>query len=387
MSVKLPWNFYLYFLLSACFMTTAGLARESLDFPPDITQKIFTGINQLYNLNFDEAEKTFTSVSASLSNNPVGCVYLGITSIGRTLTEGETKENTARFHAYTDTAVARALRSKTSLKDSWDLYYSGVAFLLKSYSEGKKQNYIESLKWLKRGLALINRCVEREETKADAKMLIGAYRYFASRMPWYFKFFASLLVEPADRAEGLCDLEFAVARSKFNRTEAELFLSIAYMWDARSEAAYQLASNLLEKYPENYCVGFLTQEILLRQKKYNAALDYATNQFHKIEFDKRPVTGGLMANQHYMLGLIYERKRKYDAALKNFALAYILAKNKPYLKAWAILRQGTIYDLKNDRAQARNCYAVVRMTDHKSDLLNAFGRRFSEKPYRGESLE
>jgi len=387
MKVKLYGKLFTLFLLAVCPIIAGQPVNGQRDFSPETSRKIYTGINQLYNLNFDAAEKIFTEVSASLSNNPIGCVYLGLTSIGRTLTEGETKENTARFHAYTDTAVARALHSKVSVKNSWDLYYSGVAFLLKSYSEGKKQNYIESLKWLKRGLALISRCVKREETRADARMLIGAYRYFASRMPWYFKFFASLLIEPANKSEGLRNLEFAASHSKFNRTEAELFLSIAYMWDARSEAAYQLSENLSERYPGNYCIGFLTQEILLRQKKYNAALDFATNQFRKIEFDKRSETGGLIANQHYMLGLIYEGKRKYDAALKNFALAYTLAKNKPGLKAWSILRQGTIYDLKNDRSRARDCYAAAMMINHHSDLLNAFSRKFSNKPYRGELLE
>jgi len=43
--------------------------------------------------------------------------------------------------------------------------------------------------------------------------------------------------------------------------------------------------------------------------------------------------------------------------------------------------------LKKERGRARDCYAVLKMIDHKSDLLKAYGRKFSEKPYRGEPLE
>jgi len=147
----------LIYYSAVCFAGGAGLN-------PKITAKIYSGINYLYNLDFDAAEKIFTETADAASNHPIGCVYLGMTSIGRTLTEGETSANTARFHAYTETAVARALSSRSAIKRPWDLYYSGAAFLLKSYSEGKKQNYIESLKWLKRGVALINRCEQMEAT-------------------------------------------------------------------------------------------------------------------------------------------------------------------------------------------------------------------------------
>ena len=116
-------------------------------------------------------------------------------------------------------------------------------------------------------------------------------------------------------------------------------------------------------------------------------MNCATNQLLKIEYDKRIGTGGLIANQYYMLGLIFTKAGKYDAALKNFALAYTLANNKPYLKALSILRQGTIYDLKKDRSRARDCYAVIKTIDHKSNLLNAYGKKFFEKPYHGERLE
>ena len=357
------------------------------DLSTEVSGNVHIGINQLYNLNFDQAEGTFSQITVTESNHPVGYVYLALTAIGRSLTMGTTESNTEQFRSYTESAVKQALSSKSSEKASWNLYYSGVAFILKSYSEGKKQNYIDSLRWLKRGISLINRSCKDSKTTADAKLFLGSYQYFTSRMPWYFKFFASLLVEPANQNSGIENLEYAVSHSKFGRVESEMLLSIAYLWDDQHYTALDFADKLLTEHPGNYCFGFLKQEILLRQREYKNALMCATNQLVKIEYDKRNEINGLIANQYYMLGLIYTKTKKYDDALKNFAFAFNFAENKPYLKAWAILRQGTVYDLTKQFSRARNCYAVVNTIHHESDLLDAYGKKFAAIPYRGEPLE
>jgi len=310
------------FLLISASLTvlllTTGKLFGAADLSPRTAVQVHTGINQLYNLNFDQAENIFSQITAAESNHPIGYVYLALTSIGRTLTTGTTDANTEQFNAYTEMAVKQALSSKSSEKAPWNLYYSGVAFMLKSYSEGKQQNYIDSLRWLKRGISLINRSCKNSKTSADAKMFLGSYQYFTSKMPWYFRFFASLLVEPANQNVGIENLEYAVSHSEFGRVESEMLLSIAYF---------------------------------------------------------------------YMLGLIYTKTKKYDDALKNFAFTFNFAENKPYLKAWAILRQGTVYDLKKQYSRARSCYAVVKTIHHESDLLAAYGQKFAAIPYRGEPLE
>ena len=379
-----------FLLISVSLAMSLLIASESFgatDLSPATAGRIHTGVNQLYNLNFDQAENIFSQITVTESNHPIGYVYLALTSIGRTLTTGTTDAGVEQFRAYTEKAVKQALSSKSSEKAPWNLYYSGVAFILKSYSEGKQQNYIDSLRWLKRGISLINRSCKNSKTSADAKMFLGSYQYFTSRMPWYFRFFASLLVEPANQNVGIENLEYAVSHSEFGRVESEMLLSIAYLWDNQYYTSLSFTEKLLTEHPGNYCFGFLKQEILLRQREYKAALNCATNQLIRIEYDKRKEINGLIANQYYMLGLIYTKTKRYDEALKNFAFTFNFAENKPYLKAWAILRQGTVYDLKEQYSRARSCYAVIKTIHHESDLLDAYGQKFAAVPYRGEPLE
>jgi len=69
------------------FLLTAANSFGSTLLSPETAGQVHTGINQLYDLNFDEAEGTFTQIAATASNHPIGCVYLALTSIGRTLTK------------------------------------------------------------------------------------------------------------------------------------------------------------------------------------------------------------------------------------------------------------------------------------------------------------
>ena len=82
------------------------------------------------------------------------------------MTSGETPEINARFHRYVDMAVNRSLSLQLQKTDPWVRFYSGTAYILKAYSEGKRQNYIVSLRWLKRGIAQINHAYDNNETSA-----------------------------------------------------------------------------------------------------------------------------------------------------------------------------------------------------------------------------
>jgi len=368
-------------------VSPTNAAHSDIGLSPAVADLVHTGIHDLYNLNLDKAETAFTLVAALASNHPAGCVYLAMSVVGREVTAGETADTKARFRAYTDMAVARALRHAGSENDPWKQFYAGAAFLLRARWEGRRQNYIEALKWLKRGLSLINRARDNPATAADARAVLGAYQYFASHLPWYCRFFATLLIEPADKREGLDNLEFAARHARVARPEARMLLAAAYVWEHDPDSALELTASLLREYPLNYCLGVLRQDILIRNRNYSEAHARATNELSQIESDPRAHVHGLLTDQHYGLGVIQFGLTNYHSALTHFATAYRLGGNKPHVQAWAMLRQGTLYDLMGKRKSARECYAVVRAIDHDSEVLNNYSEIFSERPYQGETLE
>ena len=221
----------------------------------------------------------------------------------------------------------------------------------------------------------------------DALVVLGAYRYFASYLPWYLRTLNALFVLPADRRRGLQELEAAAAQARFASTEASLALAAAYSWENDPERALGLIEALQRVFPDNVCFTALQQRILLRAHRPAEALVLATNTLRRLEADQRVYISGWLADQQYELGLIQLAQTNYAAALTAFGLAQTLGAHKPWMQDWSLLRQGTMYDLQGLRVPARRCYQAVEAAPHDSALVRHYATRFLQTPYAGEELE
>jgi len=375
-------TFLFLLLINAAFAST----KEKY-FAPETLSCLLSGINNLYNLEFEKADYYFDSVLETSSNCPASFIYLAVTTIGRETLDGSSEKLERKTQLYIDDALKAALRTAFSTNEPWSNFFAGEAFLLKSYLESKQENYISSLRWLKHGLNQINKAGAFEEARADANMILGAYKFYVSYMPWYIRYFATLFIEPTSKEQGLERLEDAASNAVFVRAEAQMLLAAAFLWEREPDRALEVVSILSRKFPDNFFLATLKQKILVEQRLYSEAYKSATNNLRKIENDNRFYVHGLLVDQYYELGLINTAQSNYYKALANFASAYKLAENKPHYQAWSLLRQGTVYDMMNQRDMAIKCYHASQKTKFDSELLRNYCKTFLKYPYKGEILE
>jgi len=374
----------IFFLI---IVNVSVVTAKGNNFNPQNKILLQTGIKNLYNLELDKADYYFNAVVKSTSNSPAGYIYLAITTIGRELLAGSSKKLKKETEFYIDAALKIALKSNLSDNNPWNLFFAGEAFILKSYLESKKNNYVSSLRWLKHGIKKINKAATFKASNADANMILGTYKYYVSYMPWYTRYFANLFIEPINQEAGMSKLEDAAANAIFVRPEARLLLSGAFFWEREPDIALNILMKLKKRFPDNYLIPILNQKILFNQKFYSEAFDSATNNFYKIENDNRSYVHELLIDQYYELGLINTANSNYYKALANFDSSYKLSKNKPHFKAWALLREGTVYDIINQRNMARKCYKEAKKINFDSELLKNYCKTFLKYPYKGEVLE
>ncbi len=369
------------------FINVSVVTAKERGLKPQTIILLQSGIQNLYNLEFDKAEYYFDAVVKSEPNCPAGYIYLAITTIGRETLMGTSEKLENEVELYIDKALKIALKNSFSTSNPWSYFFSGEAFILKSYLESKEKNYVSSLRWLKHGIKKINKAASFKKTCSDANMILGTYKYYVSYMPWYIRYFANLFIEPANQEAGITKLEESAYNAIFVKPEAQMLLSGAFFWEREPDIALNILSRLTKRFPNNYLFSILNQKILVDQKLFSEAFNSATNNFNKIENDNRFYVHGLLVDQYYELGLINTAQTNYYKALGNFASASKLAENKPHFKAWALLRQGTIYDIINQRNMARKCYKATQKTKFESELLNNYCKTFLKYPYKGEILE
>ena len=375
------------FLLFILFINVSVVTANENELKPQTIILLQSGIQNLYNLELEKAEYYFDAVVKSASNCPAGYIYLAITKIGQETLSGTSEKLETKVELYIDKALKLALKNSFSANDPWSYFFAGEAFILKSFLESKKENYVSSLRWLKHGIKKINKAATFKKTCSDANMILGAYKYYVSYMPWYTRYFANLFIEPVNHEEGITKLEDAASNATFVKSEARMLLSAAYFWEREPDIALNILSTLINSFPKNYLFSILNQKILVEQKLFSEAFNSATNNFNKIENDNRFYLHGLLVDQYYELGLINTAQTNYYKALGNFAAANKLAENKPHFKAWALLRQGTIYDIIYQRKMAIKCYKTAQKINFDSELLKNYCKTFLKYPYKGEVLE
>jgi len=364
------------FFLFILFINVAIVTTEAKDLKPQTIIHLRSGIQNLYNLEFDNAEYYFGEVSKSASNSPAGYIYLAITTLGRETLTGSSKKLEKEIEIYINKALKLALKNSFSKNDPWSYFFAGEAFILKAYLESKEKKYVSSLRWLKHGIKKIKKAASFKKSNADANMILGTYKYYVSYMPWYTRYFANLFIESANQEQGMSKLEDAASNAVLVKPEAQLLLSSAYFWEREPDIALNILSRLSKNFPKNYLFLILNQKILVNQNLFSEAFSLATNNFKKIENDNRLYVHGMLVDQYYELGIINTAQTNYYKALGNFSMASKLSETKPHFQAWALLRQGTIYDIINQRNMARKCYKAAQKTKFDSELLKNYCKTF-----------
>jgi tetratricopeptide (TPR) repeat protein len=345
-----------------------------------MTVQIRDGLHYLYNLDFDRAGEKFTEVTCMASNHPAGYIYLALNELGRMMIEGESTRTTAAAETYIRAANEKAFRRVLGTSDPWDQYFAGSAFLLRACWEGRRERYIEALQWLKRAIVQINTARQHTATRADARVLVGAYQYFMSQTPWCIRFFSALLIEPNDRRQGIENLEKGMREARFTETEAQLLLVTVYMWERETERAHEYIEQLLAQFPGNILLHNLRKQLLLEERRLDDALTVATNSLAQVR--QTPRLQGLLPDMQYDTGVLYMYRTNYTRAGKYFTDAFHSASNKPVIRAWTALRAGTANDLLSQRETACRWYRTALEQPRATDLVKYYAREFLREPYR-----
>lgn len=345
------------------------------------------GITQLYNLELDRADASFTRVAALASNHPAPYVYLAASLVTRSMCEGLSQEHNQGIARCLQRAVEAAGAQTNTVSRAWQDVYIGAVFLVQAQQVGLRGDYLDGLYALKRAAARLERAARDPAVAVDAGVLLGAYQYFGDYTPWYMRQFAGLLLSPTSRAAGLRRLDDGTTQAVLLQPEARMLACVAHTWERNDERAEELAAGLTNQFPNNPQWDLLLQYVLLQSGKYEAALASATNALARLETTARPLARAVLPDQHYYCGVIYAAGTNYHRALTHFGAAAAFAGRKARLRMWAVLRQGTMHDLLGERDAARACYRAAHTGRDAPQSVRAYARQFLDQPYAGQTLE
>jgi hypothetical protein len=254
------------------FALHVGVSAADL---PTTASPLELGYRQMYDLQFEEAHKTFGNYVRLQPSDPVGpasdaAAYLFAEMDRLQILQSEFfvhddnfrhpkklyPDRTARQSF--DAAAARAEKlSATTLaaspQDRNALFASVLVNGLRSDFDGLiDKRYLSALTLVKNGRQMAEKLLAIDPTFYDAHLAIGVENYMLSLKAAPMRWFLQLAGAETDRNRGLDRLKLTAAKGNYLKPYARLLLAVAALRDMDRLQAREILTDLNRQFPHNH---------------------------------------------------------------------------------------------------------------------------------------
>jgi tetratricopeptide repeat protein len=255
--------------LALCLAALPCLAGSVTSIPV-----VESGFRQMYNLQFDEAHKTFSAFEQEHPNDPMGPVsnaaaYLFAEFDRLNILHSEFFVEDSMFRhrpkVSADPAVRKAFDeeiSKTlqlsdgilanSPRDTDAMFVKIMALGLRAdFVALIDRHYLDSLNVLKTSRATAEQLLKIEPAYYDAYLAVGVENYMLSLKAAPIRWFLQLNGAETDRDRGIQNLRLTAEKGNYLSPYARLLLAVAALRNKDKPQAREILSKLVTEFPHN----------------------------------------------------------------------------------------------------------------------------------------
>lgn len=377
-----------------------------------------SGIEALYNLDYDKAQRDFTEIGRLYPSHPAGPQLMAARLWIKTLYESRRLQSSLyssetfyssgddkvdpkvvdEFRSLTREARRRAeVRLKQSPKDVEALDWLAVISGLKaSFEEAVERRHFAALR---DGDDAVDR--HREVLKlnpgfVDAGLTVGLYEYVVGSLPLPVKVIAGITGFRGSKKRGLQMLEGVAKEGNWSRDDAKTLLIVLYTREKRYVDALAHARELSAKYPRNYLFrleaadALVSQAAVERKEKDTEAAAKAEREafgiFEDLLHDPsvRETVSRSLDLVHFKYGEVLLTAGEGERAAKEFLAATKVVHAEPTLVTMAHLYAARAFDLAGKRNDALSQYREV-LTRPDIYASHDEAKKGLRQPYKADS--
>jgi len=356
---------------------------------PALAAAIQKGIDHTYDLEFDEAEKTFAEVIRARPDHPTGYFFRAMVQWIRILSNFNVESHDDRFNQMLEKVIDLCdKRLEQNSKDVVALFFKGGSIGFRGRLRANRGSWLLAAKDGVSALPLVRKAHEIEPGNFDVLLGIGIYNYYAAVIPDAYPFVkpVMLLFPKGDRKKGIEQLELASQYARYARLEATYFLmQNYYLYEKNYLRAHEIARELHARYSKNPIfhryLGRTSVSLGMweetQQVFSEVAARYQRKQVGYADHEGREA--------YYYLGRAAFLRGEFPMAQKFYLLTNELSSRLDTpagsgFSALATLALGMIHDSQNKRAEAVQYYRkVLKLKAFQNSHADA--RRYLLTPY------
>jgi tetratricopeptide (TPR) repeat protein len=352
-----------------------------------------SGIEALYNLDYDKAERDFKEIVKVYPTHPAGPQLLAARLWIKTLYESRRLQSSLysseSFYSSGDDKVdpkiigefrnltreAKRLaevRLKQNPKDVEALdWLAAIQGLKASFEEAVERRHFAALKDGDDAVDHHREVLKLDPNFIDAGLTVGLYEYVVGSLPLPIKVVAGITGFRGSKKKGLAMLERVAKEGTWSRDDAKTLLIVLYTREKRFNDALSHARELSARYPRNYLFRLEAADALVSQaeverknKNIEAAVKAEREAFATFDdllHDRsvRDTVSRALDLVHFKYGEVLLTAGEGERAAKEFLAATKVERAEPTLVTMAHLYAARAYDLAGKRDEALSQYRQV----------------------------
>lgn len=352
-----------------------------------------SGVEALYNLDYEQAQKDFKEIVRLYPNHPAGPQLLAARVWIKTLYESRRLQSSlyssesfyssgddkvdpkiiSEFRNLTREAKRLAdLRLKKNPKDVEALYWLGAEEGLKaSFEEAVERRHYAALRDGNDSVGHHREVLKIDPNFIDVGITIGLYEYAVGSLPLPIKVMAGITGFRGSKKKGLAMIERVATEGTWARDDARTLLIVLYSREKRYPEALAHARELTAKYPRNYLFRLEAADALVLQaemERKNKNIEAAVKAereafaiFENLLHDRsvRDTVSRALDLVHFKYGEVLLTAGEGERAAKEFLSATKVERAEPTLVTMAHLYAARAFDLAGKREDALSQYRQV----------------------------
>ncbi len=342
-------------------------APAEIVLPPDVMEAAKEGINGVYSLDFQTAQKNIEEVFAKYPDHPFAHFGNAMIAWSRYEYEFETSDEQQRkvFEQILDESIDGIKRWLKQNPDDPNGYMGiGALYGLRAMFNMRNRNWVTAYFTGRKAISNLEKSLKLDPTYYDAYFGLGIYEYFAGTLPSVIKVLAKIVAIKGDPARGVAFLNRSREKALFTGDSSKLIL--IQVQNTRGSKFYapekslEYIRELHKKFPNNPLMRYV--EIICL---------YETGDLEGVSAKAQEFLGLIGSNSFYKdiyipraytaLGTAEMAKGNFEKARTLFEEGAEKIKTQAPSRwgVWNALRLGQVYDVLGNREKAQEQYKYV----------------------------
>ena len=416
--------FGVLFLLLAVALTAAA-QQPSSPWITDAERARFeelrrSGLDALYNIDYDKAERDFKEIVKLIPNHPGGYQLLAARVWIKTLYESRRLQgslySSESFYSTGDDKVdpkivtefrnltreARRLAEAKLKQEPKNVealdFLANTEGLKASFEEAVERRHFAALRDGNDAVNHHREVLKLDPKYIDAQITIGLYEYVVGSLPLPIKILAGATGYRGSKKKGLAMLEQVAKEGRWAQDDAKTVLVLLYRREKRFADVLKLTRELSARYARNYLLRLETADALVslagvkRKEKDLGGADQAEKEafatFDEIVRDKnmREVAAHALDLIHFRYGEVLMNAGYPDRAANEFLAATKVKGGETGLITMAHLYAARSYDVAGKRDEALAQYKEVLARPNVYDAHDE-AKKGLRQAYKAEAVK